>query len=193
MPLLWLHLGASGAQAYGLPGLPQAEAPRLMVDRAAEKASFYSRLPIDQRAGTRIDHRSTVKIFTTIDGRRELHGLLDQRQRFYQCGGDFADFTYWKLRIISLPKDVWEEIADYCRRIECIDHEDNRCYSIHPEVLASNLEEYDAGIGPRVGAAIGLWESIPGPARPPSGWQPIEPQQPPSTETDDPPQKRLFD
>ncbi len=112
------------------------------------------------RAGTQLDHRWTHRI--TGKGRRGTlqHGLLDERQRIYQTGGELRNFVYWKRKWISLAEDAWNQIRLKADWIEVIDHEKNECYRIAMKKAIRYAKSYDAGLGPRIGIPMEKWDVI---------------------------------
>jgi len=133
-------------------------------------ADLWHRLPVKLRAGTHIDWRTTVR---SIDGpaynggrNTTVHGYLDLRQRVYQSGGELKNFLYQKERLLSLALSVWLQVQDEAEWLELIDHELNRCYRIRTKLAAKAGRQYQAGIGPRWGVPIGLWDVSEGPVEP---------------------------
>ena len=112
------------------------------------------------RAGTALNHRWCHRI--EGHGRKgvKLHGMLDESQRVYQTGGELSRFVYWKLHLVSLDSDAWNQIRGRCDWIEIIDHERNECWRIAAEKFVKNAVRYSAGIGPRVGAPMRFWDII---------------------------------
>jgi len=112
------------------------------------------------RSGTALNHRWCHR----IEGRGrkgvKLHGMLDESQRVYQTGGELSRFIYWKLHLVSIDVDAWRQIRGRCDWIEVIDHERNECWRIASEKFIKHAVQYDAGIGPRVGAPMGNWDVI---------------------------------
>ena len=129
----------------------------------------WDRLPVHLRAGTPIDWSLSPERLKYIkeDGSPGTYGTLARAQGFYQCGGELGNYVYWRLGIVSIPLSVWEKIYGRCRRIECVDHTHNECYSLSAEEFFNNLVEYEAGIGPRVGVDLDLWH-VSGPQNGPS-------------------------
>ena len=115
------------------------------------------RQQVEERAGTQLDHRFTRKI---MSGRKE-HGLLDERQRVYQSGGELKNFVYWKLKVVSFDAEVWDQIAGKVDWFEMLDHPKNECYRIEATKAYDNLVEYVDSIGRRVGIPLDRWDIIP--------------------------------
>lgn len=115
---------------------------------------------ITYRAGTRLDHRWTHKIMGR--GRRGplVHGLYDESQRVFQTGGEMSAFVYWKHHLVTLSEDAWKKVKGIADWIEIVDHETNRCWRIAKVKFLNHAVRYDAGIGPRVGCAMDLWDVI---------------------------------
>jgi hypothetical protein len=114
------------------------------------------RQQVAQRAGTQLDHRFTRKIMS--DGKE--HGLLDERQRIYQSGGELKNFVYWKLVVVSFDAKVWEQIAGKVDWFEMLDHPKNECYRISADKAYDNLVDYVDRIGPRVGIPLDRWDIV---------------------------------
>lgn len=112
------------------------------------------------RAGTTLDHKWTKKI--TGSGRQgsRVHGLYDERQRVYQTGGEMKNFIYWKLHVVSIAKDAWDQVWQKTDWFEVIDHEKNVCWRISGEKARKNALIYNSGIGDRVGVLMELWDVI---------------------------------
>lgn len=154
---------------------------RRTVQRARDDLPFRERLPVKDRAGTVLDHRYTEAVWMGIAGDISQHGLIDHSKRLYQCGGRWFKFFYRKGHLISLPKSVWEEVKDVAALLEVIDHDMNDAWTISRDDFALHLEEYDEGIGKRVGVSPQFWVRNPGPVRPTGEWEPIKgPDEPPS-------------
>ena len=125
------------------------------------KQPTVPRPSINGRAGTPLDHRHTVEVWSRTNGRK-LHGLYDESQRLYQSGGEQSSFIFWKRHLVTMAKDAWLAIADQADWIEMIDHEHNECWRILVKKAAKNAVVYDAGIGERVGVPMDLWDVITG-------------------------------
>ena len=112
------------------------------------------------RAGTQLDHRWTHRIEGR--GRRGVtqHGLLDERQRIYQSGGELKNFVYWKRKWITLAADAWKQVQLKADWIEVIDHEKNECYRIAMKKAIRYAKTYDAGLGPRIGIPMEKWDLV---------------------------------
>ena len=111
---------------------------------------------VEDRAGTQLDHRFTRRI---VSGGKE-HGLLDERQRIYQSGGELKNFVFWKLKLVSFTVDVWKQIQGAIDWIEMIDHPKNECYRISADKAYAEVRRYDGGIGPRMGIPLDCWDII---------------------------------
>ncbi len=109
---------------------------------------------VSRRAGATINHKLARPLYATVRGRRSKNGLYDPSQRLYQCGGEFSSFVYWKRREITLPKEVWDAIAAGCGWLEFIDHEKNVCWRVAAETWKAHAQEYNAGIGVRLGLGL---------------------------------------
>lgn len=112
------------------------------------------------RAGTVLDHRFTEAV--KADGLREhqTHGLIDRRQRVYQCGGEARNFVYQKLGLVTLAGPVWEQVIASVEWLEWIDHELNQCWRITLERASRLMECYEDGIGWRVGIPTWAFDVI---------------------------------
>lgn len=115
---------------------------------------------VQTRAGTQLDHRWTHRI--TGKGRKGVtqHGLLDERQRIYQTGGELSNFIYWKNRWVTFAEDAWRQFNQKVDWIEVIDHERNECWRIAIQKAWDSAVRYDAGLGPRVGIPMDRWDVI---------------------------------
>ena len=115
---------------------------------------------VSTRAGTQLDHRWTHRI--EGKGRKGIrqHGLLDERQRIYQTGGELSNFIFWKRRLVSFAADAWRQFNQKVDWIEVIDHERNECWRISIQRAWKYAVKYDAGLGPRVGIPMAKWDVI---------------------------------
>ena len=116
------------------------------------------RLPSGDRAGTRLDHAYTEKIFGRAKKSRSLHGLLDTRQRVYQSGGEARNFIYRRKKLVSMEISVWEQVKDKADLIEFIDHDSNTCFSVPRQQALQYGYSYNAGLGDRWGIPLHLFK-----------------------------------
>lgn len=125
--------------------------------------SPLTRPPKEARAGTRIDHRFSVEIFAKQPktGRYASAGWVDKRQRFFQGGGELANFMYFKRRLLTFQRDVWQQLveqyADVLDFVELVDHSKVRCFRVDFATACTEGEWYADKIGPRYGVPIDLW------------------------------------
>ena len=105
---------------------------------------------VQTRAGTQLDHRWTHRI--TGKGRKGVtqHGLLDERQRIYQTGGELSNFIYWKNRWVTFAEDAWRQFNQKVDWIEVIDH-DTR------QPLACRMHLRDAAGRPLKAPRVPYW------------------------------------
>lgn len=115
------------------------------------------RKAIKERAGTALDHRFTVPIYSSSTGTRKQHGTVDNSQHLYQCGGELGNFVFWKKRAVTLAADVWRQIEPAVNRLEFIDHDKNVCYWIDADIARAEGYLYNAGIGDRWGIPLELF------------------------------------
>jgi len=115
---------------------------------------------IQTRAGTILDHRWTSEVKSK--GRRgvRVHGLYDQKQRVYQTGGELSNFIYWKKHLVSISDEAWRQVWEKTDWLEVIDHEKNECWRIAMAKALKHAVRYDAGIGPRVGIPMHLFDVL---------------------------------
>jgi len=115
---------------------------------------------IQTRAGTVLDHRWTHRVEGR--GRRGVrqHGLYDEKQRIYQTGGELSNFIYWKRHLVSIAYEAWSQVWQKVDWIEVIDHEKTECWRISMGKAKKHAVKYDAGIGPRIGIPMELWDVI---------------------------------
>jgi len=144
-----------------LPG----QLPMFWEDPPEEPANLGvkpPRPPINGRAGTPLDHKHVIEIWSRGRGDRKLHGLLDESQRVYQSGGELSSFIFWKKNMVTLSREAWSAILDKADWIEMIDHERNECWRILVKKAMKHAVIYDAGIGERIGVPVGFWDVIRG-------------------------------
>lgn len=113
-----------------------------------------SRKPVPERAGTPINHANAEKILGKAAKGKMVHGILDKDTGVYQCGGELKNFVYWKEQLVSIGKDVWDQIANRAKFIEIVDHKKNECYRTNIETAKKYGRIYNAGIGPRYGVPL---------------------------------------
>jgi hypothetical protein len=116
---------------------------------------------IEFRAGTKLDHRWTHKVEGQARrGKHQVLGLFDESQRVFQTGGEFSQFIYWKLKLVTLPIGTWQRIRGIADWIEIIDHEKNECWRISKGKFMTHAVTYNAGIGQRIGVVMHHWDII---------------------------------
>lgn len=113
--------------------------------------------PVDQRAGTLLDHRFTRLVTGERDGKKISFGTLDSRQRIYQHGGDLSKLVYWKLRVAAFGPEEWRVIKVDADFIELIDHNTNKCYRITVEDAKTKGYVYEGKVGRRWGVPLDLF------------------------------------
>lgn len=112
----------------------------------------------DKRAGTPLtsdmSKRVDLSFMDSIKGRTR-HGTVDLSQRFYQIGGQFSDFHFRKLDLITMPYEIWEQLqadyAAYLNFLEWYDREENAAYLVAWDDAVKHGRPYSAGIGRRYG------------------------------------------
>lgn len=118
---------------------------------------MITEVPPRQRAGTPLTLDASAKVtITFIDDRKgpTIHGTVDLNNRFYQAGGQFSDFWFRKLDLITMPHQVWVAIAHYADDIDYLewyDREEDKAYQVNYLVAAQTGRSYNAGIGRRYG------------------------------------------
>jgi hypothetical protein len=116
---------------------------------------------IPERAGTALNHRWVHRVEGKARrGKHEVLGLFDESQRLFQTGGEFSQFIYWKLKLVTLPIGTWERIRNIADWIEIVDHEKNECWRISKGKFLKHAVRYNAGIGERIGASMRVWDVI---------------------------------
>lgn len=118
-----------------------------------------AREEVATRAGTQLNHRWTHRIEST-NRKKKVHGLLDESQRIYQTGGELKNFIYWKNRWVTIAEDAWRQVFGKVDWLEVIDHERNECWRIAMIKAAKNATKYNAGVGPRIGIPMDLFDVI---------------------------------
>jgi hypothetical protein len=137
--------------------------------------------PIEERAGTVLDHGNKVEIHQVRHGKRVFCGILDLTHRVYQCGGALGQQVYWKRRVLALGLDEWAQIKDRADWFEFIDLEPNKCYRISMEDAKKLGYEYEGekGWGRRFGIPLSAFTVYYAPglqeAPPPEEPVPVEP------------------
>lgn len=108
----------------------------------------------EHRAGTHLDHRFTQPIYGTAHTQRQ-HGLYDSRQRVFQCGGEYANFVYQKLQLLTLDIAVYQQARDLgAEWYEWVDHSLNQCWRISRTVADAYGQTYANKIGQRWGVPL---------------------------------------
>ena len=119
--------------------------------------------PVAERAGTKIHHDVAIGVFAPhpITHRREFAGWVDPIDRVYQGGGAQALFVYWKDRLISLQREVWEQVTGRYQHlvdwIEMVDKPSNTVFRIAAGDAQRLGRWFSAGIGQRWGVPYEAW------------------------------------
>lgn len=148
--------------------VPEGQVPLFFPDEAEKPPVEFpyigpgvEREEVVHRAGTVLDHRWVHKIEGRARrGKHEVLGLFDESQRVFQTGGEFSQFIYWKLKLVTLPMGTWEKVRSIAEWIEIIDHEKNECWRISKNKFMKHAVRYNAGIGERIGARMEHWTVI---------------------------------
>src|SRR5512146_367999 len=134
---------------------------------------LWKRLPVGERAGTELDWRggNCVPVIAPMPTNPSVlmnHGAIDKRQRTYQNGGEFRNFLFSKLGVLSLDLNAWNQVlaSEDVEFVELIDRDLNECWRIRKPTAIECGYEYDAGIGPRWGVPTGYWWRTKGPFEP---------------------------
>lgn len=121
--------------------------------------SQASAKPVQARAGFRINHAVAVKIY---DRRRPglLCGYLDPSQGVYQWGGDLTRTAYWKLQVIPLGLDEWEQVRDRVDWIEFVATDRGHAYRVGIQAAREHGYEYDSPAGRRYGIPLACFDVL---------------------------------
>jgi hypothetical protein len=116
--------------------------------------------PIEERAGTLIDHSNKVEIYQVRNGEKVFTGILDLTHKVYQWGGALGQQVYWKNRnpktgdhepVFALGLDEWAQVKDRADYLEFIDFKPNVCYRISGDDAQRIGYEYRGKAGTRYG------------------------------------------
>lgn len=114
--------------------------------------------PIEDRAGTRLDHRFTRLVSGVRENNKRIDfGTIDTRQRIYQHGGDLSKLVYWKLKVAAFGPEEWRVIKVEADFIELIDHNTNKCYRISVADAKEKGYVYEGKVGRRWGVPLDLF------------------------------------
>ena len=133
-------------------------------------------MPIGDRAGTRLNHSQSEKVFQRRHGKPVYCGILDRSQRVYQCGGELNKQVYWKRKVMGLGLDEWAQIRDRVDWYEFVELTKNVCYRVSIAVALERGYEYDGEWGRRFGIPLDAFELFDGPGLQP---RPVKPPEPP--------------
>lgn len=138
---------AGGAEKDG-PGEPTGSVAR-------QDGRFPDRLSIPERAGSRMHHDHTERIYATnVRSTPSLVGLFDRSTRIFQCGGEESGFIYWKENLITLPREAWSQVKDRAELLEWVDNTRNKVYRVDIDDARRHGRAYSAGIGRRWGCPL---------------------------------------
>jgi hypothetical protein len=95
---------------------------------------------------------------------KRQHGTYDRRQRVFQCGGEYANFVYHRLGLLTLDADVFlKALSLGAERLEWVDHELNQCWSVTRIDAQKHGKAYEDRIGRRWGIPLD-YARVSGPA-----------------------------
>jgi hypothetical protein len=138
-------------------------------------------LPIEERAGTRLDHAHSEKIYQKRHGTQKYCGILDRTHSVYQCGGSLSRQVYWKRKCLGVGVDEWRQISDRADWFEFIDLHKNVCYRISMLNAKQLGDYYDGEWGRRYGIPLDAFDRYDGPGLVARDEKPKKPNPPDET------------